>query len=101
MHKLPKTRIKAKATIVRACILSVLGYGTEGCYVPQACKKLVDKLDILQRRAARHLLATPQSTANETCTTDLGWETMQTNLDIRTIKYRSRIASAEAHTLLG
>ena len=38
------------------------------------------------------LLQTPQSTANETCTLDLGWETIQTHLDIRLLKYRARIA---------
>ena len=82
--------------IIRACILSVLGYGTEGSYIPKACRKQVEQLDILQRKAARMLLNTPQSTANETCTLDLGWETIQTHLDIRLLKFRARIAEGQA-----
>ena len=80
--------------------MSVIGYGTEGCYVPEACGKLVPKLNILQRQAARTLLQTPKSTANETCTLDLNWQTVQTQMDIRLIKFRARIAGAENGTLL-
>ena len=71
--RLRKLKIRVKSIIIQACIMSVIGYGSEGCYVPEACAKLVPKLDILQRHAARMLLQTPQSTANETCTLDLNW----------------------------
>ena len=35
----PNLELIAKERIVRACVLSVLGYGTEGSYVPEACRK--------------------------------------------------------------
>ena len=40
--------------------MSVIGYGTEGCYVPTACRLQTEKLEILQRRAARKLHALRQ-----------------------------------------
>ena len=92
LHRLRNLKLTVKSTIIQACILSVIGYGSEGCYVPEACAQLVPKLDILQRYAARMLLQTPQSTANETCTLDLNWQTVQTQMDIRLIKFRTRIA---------
>ena len=88
LRRLPNLQLTVKANVVRACVHSVLGYGTEGSYVPEACLKQIEKLNILQRRTARMLLQTPQSTANEACTLDLGWETIQTHLDIRLIRYR-------------
>ena len=59
LNRLPHLKITVKMTIVRACILSVLGYGTEGCYIPSACMKLTKKLDTMQRKTARMLLRTP------------------------------------------
>ena len=46
------------------------------------------------------LLQTPQSTANETCTLDLNWQTVQTQMDVKLLKYRVRISQAENGTLL-
>ena len=46
------------------------------------------------------LLHTPQSTANETCTLDLGWETMQTHLDLRLLRYRAKLAEGRNSTLM-
>ena len=59
LKRTPHLKITTKAIIIRACILSVLGYGTEGSYIPKACRKQVEQLDILQRKAARMLLNTP------------------------------------------
>ena len=46
------------------------------------------------------LLNTPQSTANETCTLDLNWQRVQTQMDIKLLKFRSRIEKAENGSLL-
>ena len=46
------------------------------------------------------LLQTPQSSANETCTLDLGWETIQTHLDIRLLRYRARLAEGNNTRLM-
>lgn len=46
------------------------------------------------------LLETPQSTANETCTLELGWETIGTHLDIRLLRYRNRISTIEDNAIL-
>ena len=62
---------------------------------------MIEKLNIIQRRAARHILSTPQSTANETATIDLGWESLQAHTDIRLIKFKNRIQKADASSLLG
>ena len=37
LNRLRGLKITIKANIVQACIMSVIGYGTEGCYVPDAC----------------------------------------------------------------
>lgn len=59
LHRLPHLKLNLQANIARACVLSVLGYGTEGDYLPQACHKYIAELDVLQRKAARLLLKTP------------------------------------------
>ena len=58
LHRLRRLKITTKSNIVQACVMSVIGYGTEGCYVPEACSKLVLELDRLQRQAARSQLQT-------------------------------------------
>jgi hypothetical protein len=91
LKQLKKIKLSAKSNIVRACVLSVLGYGTEGCYTPSVYLKEANALEILQRKAARALLGTPSSTANECCTIDLGWETVQTHLEVRLLRFKARI----------
>ena len=39
LKRVPNLELTAKERIVRACVHSVLGYGTEGSYVPEACRK--------------------------------------------------------------
>lgn len=45
LQRLPHLKLTIKSTIVRACIISALGYGTEGCYIPAGCRMLVEELD--------------------------------------------------------
>ena len=39
LKRVPNLQLIVKERIVRACVMSVLGYGTEGSYVPEACRK--------------------------------------------------------------
>ena len=47
LKRLPNLQLTVKTNIVRACVHSVLGYGTEGSYVPEACLKQIEKLNVL------------------------------------------------------
>ena len=100
LNRLPHLKIDIKANIIRSCVTSVMGYGTESCYVPEAGKEVVEKLEKLQRKAARMLLQTPTSTANETCIMDLGWETMETYFNIKLLKFRARLQQAKNGSLI-
>ena len=74
LGNLSHLKMDIKANIVRACVTSVISYGTEACYVPDASKEVLENLEKLQRKAARALLKTPNSTTNDICIMDLGWE---------------------------
>jgi hypothetical protein len=85
--------LKKKLIMAKACINSVGLYGTEATgSIDQKCLEMMERI---QRRFARFLLGASRCAANETLLLDLDVQSIKTQIDIRTLKFREKLKSTD------
>ena len=82
---------KKKKIIAKACIETVGLYGTEIMTNQEKCEKIIEDIEIIQRKFIRSLLKANQNVANEIIMLELGMTSVRSLMDLRLLKFRQRM----------
>ena len=91
--------VEKRRTMARACIETVGLYGTETMVSTDKHMRVIEELEVIQRRHARNLLRASRNTANEIVTMELGLMTVKGMMDLRLLAFRHRMACENKGTL--
>ncbi|CAG9330316.1 unnamed protein product [Blepharisma stoltei] len=80
-------QIRKKLTILRACVNTVGLYGLEATGMKEGSEKLMNQLEVMQRRWIRMVLSAPQGVANETLYMETGILSIEMQLAIKILRY--------------
>ncbi|CAG9317133.1 unnamed protein product [Blepharisma stoltei] len=102
LKSLKNLQMQKKLTILRACINSVGLYGLEVTGSTLGAERVLEQLEVIQRRWIRWLMSAPQGVANETLYMDSGIMSMEMQLAVRVLNYRLKLErELKRGTMLG
>ena len=78
-----KIQAKKKKNIMKACIETIGLYGSEIVAEPSNKSKIVEEMEILQRRAIRKILRCDKNVANEIIMNELDLLSIESLIEIR------------------